>query len=179
MLTRQLLKARKVIALIVKGQVRIENVTAAACGGLILALMMVTAINVFGRKFFQPLDGAVELSSLLLFTLFIVPLGYVYRIKGHIGIEFISERLSPRKRAITELFTLALLLPLMGLLTWQGVDYVVSRWNEATTGLIRFTLWPFLIFLPLGLGLLGLRILRRIFETIAEIRGPRSEGETR
>lgn len=164
--------AKKVIALIAKGQYRIENVTAAICGGLVIALMIITAINVLGRKLFShPLDGGVELSSLLLFALFIIPLGYVYRVGGHIGIEFIAERASPRGRAIMELITVVLMLPLMGFLTWKSVSVMTLKWDDVTSGLVKIPLWPFLVFLPPGFAFLGLRILRRMFETIAEIRG--------
>ena len=144
---------------------------------LLVAITIITDINVIGRYCFAyQLPSGFELVILMFVILSLAPMAYVQRMRGHIGVEFLKERVSPKNQAFMDLFTEIIFCLLTGLLTWQGARYAADNWNEYSIAIIQWSYWPALLFLPLGFGCLGVRVLIQLAETIHFLKkGKKSE----
>jgi|GEM_PF-149428 len=87
---------------------------------LLLAMMFVTAIDVFGRYLFSsPLPGAFEITGIMLAMVIFIALPLVGLHEEHITVTLVTERLSPRARelhaVVISIFCTAVLL----LIAWR------------------------------------------------------------
>lgn len=148
-----------------------EQVLVVITALMIISLMLVSDISVIGRYLFDaPIPASFELVVLIFIVLMIAPLGYVQRVKGHIGVEFLSERMSPRNRILSGLLVDIVLFVFLVFFTYQCIIYARHNWGEFSIGVIPWPYWPALIFLPLGVGSCGLRVFVQIFENISTLR---------
>ena len=68
---------------------------------LVLALVLVTGYEVLMRRVFdRPTVWGFELSTYLYGIFFMLALGYTHSVKGHVAIDIIEERFSPRVRVL-------------------------------------------------------------------------------
>jgi len=138
---------------------------------MLISLMLISDINVIGRYLFDaPIPASFELVVLIFVVLMIAPLGYVQRVEGHIGVEFLSERMSPRKRIFFKLLMNIVFFLFMVFFTYQCIIYTIDNWGEFSIGIIPWPYWPALIFLPLGFGFCGLRVFTQIFDNLSTFR---------
>ncbi len=150
---------------------KVEATFATVAGVLVLLLMIVTDANIIGRYFLRiPLTGSVEVAILLFVIIMVIPQAYVQQLKGHLGVEFIYERVSPIKRCLMSLFTSILLLLISVILTWQSVRFAARIWGSYFYGLIPIPYWPALLAVGLGFGLFSLRVLQQNIELFLEFR---------
>ncbi|GIX49277.1 MAG: hypothetical protein KatS3mg131_3488 [Candidatus Tectimicrobiota bacterium] len=144
----------------------------ARVGAVALAGMMgLTFADVVGRFFFnRPIVGTVEVTELLMGLLIYGGLGYTTVTRGHIRVDLVITRLSPRRQALLDVLTLGLGVTFSLLISWQ-------LWRKALdtaalgdlTQLWRLPVWPVAyamaacsLTLPLGLLLQWLRALRAL-----------------
>jgi TRAP-type C4-dicarboxylate transport system permease small subunit len=72
----------------------VRQVLGLACAALLLAMMLVTVIDVIGRYFFgRPLAGSSELTELLLAATIFMGLPAVCLEDGHVTVDLVTERL--------------------------------------------------------------------------------------
>ena len=90
----------------------------------LVAMLLVTVIDVIGAKFFRwPLPGAVEGTALLglVVTAFALPITQALR--GHIEIEVIVQMLPGRLQTVISGVVSLLGLVLFAVMTWQMFDF--------------------------------------------------------
>jgi TRAP-type C4-dicarboxylate transport system permease small subunit len=126
---------------------------------VLFAMMMLTVVDVVGRYFFnRPVQGTNEITGLLLVLVAASALAFSQIKKGHIRVDLITGRLSPRGQMILD--AIAYLFCLFGsaLITWQTVLRGIS-YMQATRGNLTETLnipfFPFMLILGLGFFLLA------------------------
>ena len=96
------------------------------------------------------------------------------RLNGHVRVDLIYNRLTPRGQVWLDLVCLALfLLPATVLITYMSWPFVAESWrvDEVSSnagGLIR---WPVKLLLPLGFGLLTLQGLAEMARRAAMLAG--------
>lgn len=128
---------------------------------LIPILMLVIVSDVTLRRWF--VIGSTKLQELewhLHGALFLLCLGWTYLRGGHVRIELLSEKWTPRTRAWVELTgTLVFLMPYIIAILYFGADYVVYSWayNEASSSPTGLTdRWIIKSMILVGFSLLGL-----------------------
>ncbi len=152
---------------------------------LVLAAVAVSTVNALMRYAFSMSSNAwLELQWYLFSAIFLLGAGYTLKANGHVRIDLVSARLTPRARAwIDILGGLLFLLPVTLLILYFSwpmfVDsYASGEMSSDAGGLIR---WPVKALIPVGFFLLALQGLSEIVKRIAFLRGaspPAPDAET-
>ncbi|MEW6264010.1 MAG: TRAP transporter small permease subunit [Thermodesulfobacteriota bacterium] len=131
---------------------KISEKSGAAASYIIVAVMLITTVEVVGRYAFNhPTSWAWPLNRQL-FGVFIL-FGGVYAMKTgtHIRIEILYEYMPPKVRLAARLLALACFLGFLGVLVWQSGWMGYNSWSmgEKAPGAFRVPLYPFKIMIPL------------------------------
>ncbi|MBM4025737.1 MAG: TRAP transporter small permease [Planctomycetes bacterium] len=113
----------------------------AVVAGVAVALMIVvTCVDVIGRRMGRPLKGAYDLIELLGAIAITGALPYTTVNKGHVAIEFLLQKLSGRGRTLLIVLAEGLSLFLFAFLTWRFFQY---GGELRASGQVTLTLrWP-------------------------------------
>jgi len=124
---------------------------------LIIPLMLLTTGDVIGRGFFRkPIPGTFELSEYLLAVLILLGAAYTQQVKGHVGVDFITSRLSPRRRKICQIITTLLSLFIIAIVVWQG--FLQGMSERTVSEILRIPQYPFRLLIAIGGFLLWLEL---------------------
>lgn len=119
---------------------------------LIVVIMVIMTIEVVARYVFNaPTIWAWPIKRQL-FGIFILFGGvYTLRYGGHIRVEMLYTRFSPKMKFIARLIALACFLVFTGALVWQGalLAEVSLIARERATGTFRIPLYPFKMLIPI------------------------------
>ena len=120
--------------------------------GMLLGLMFLGAVDVIGRYFFRsPIIGALEISEILLAGVAFFGWGYTQAIKGHVTVKIIVSRFSHKAQVILDFSNSLLMLLLLGLILWQGIETAISYWrSNRWIAVINVPMFPFQLFVPIG-----------------------------
>ncbi len=157
----------KIKSLIARSHLRIDTFMGYASAGLVMVIMVFVSADVVGRYFFNhPIPGTYEFSEVLLALIIFLALPYVQYLKANIAIKIISDRYPPRASMIFNVFCLLLGIVTFGLIAIQGLALFISSWEvyEISEGTIPFPIYPFKLFVPIGFGLLFLRMIVQLLE---------------
>lgn len=123
---------------------------AVVAGIAIAAMIVVTCIDVVGRRFGHPLKGTYDIVEILGAVIIAGGLPYTTGCKGHVAIEFFFQRLSRLGRIIVDTFVRMITIPMFSFLTWRfihyGLEIKASGQGTSTMG------WP-IFWLPWWLAL--------------------------
>lgn len=142
---------------------------------LVLAAVLVSAGNAVARYGLDLSSNAwLEIQWYLFALVFLLGAGYTLKHNGHVRIDVIYSRLTPRTQAWIDLFgSLLFLLPfcaLMVWLSWRGfiASYAIGERSPDAGGLAR---WPIKLAIPVGFLLLALQGVAEAIKRAAELRG--------
>jgi TRAP-type C4-dicarboxylate transport system permease small subunit len=131
---------------------------------LLIPLMLLTTGDVVGRKFFSTtIPGAFEISQYLLAVFILLGLAYTQQVKGHVGVDFLISKFSPRGRALCEMFTTLLSLFIIGILVYKG--WLDGIKEKTVSDMLRIPQYPFRLLVSIGGFLLWLELLIGLFES--------------
>lgn len=130
-------------------------------GALAIVMMLTIGREVIGRYFFNaPTSWVVELDGYLLVALVYLGGGYILQNDAHIRVDIVYSRLSPRARARADLFGLALAVPFLGFVIWQGGLLTWYSWAQRDRSVVMdWPLWLPELAVPVGAALLLLQVL--------------------
>src|SRR5690606_20172605 len=129
----------------------------------LLALLVLTVYAVFSRYvLLRPSIHAFELSAYLLVVATWMAAGWVLTLDRHVSMEALSQRLSGRGRAISDIIAQATVLGFCLILVWVGTASVIGAFNHnyRSPSLLAFPLWAAYMLIPIGAGVLGLVALQ-------------------
>jgi len=97
----------------------------------VVALILALSHEVIARHIFDaPTIWAADMSSMLGGTIAALGWSYTHRFNGHVRVDVIYTRLSPRNKAIIDVLgTLILFFPLLFLLTRQAMIKMMFSWS--------------------------------------------------
>jgi len=154
---------------------------------LVLAAVLISAINAAVRKLFNPSSNAyLEIQWYLFAAVFLLAAGYTLMRQEHVKIDVISGRFSKRTQIWIDIVGLVVfVLPLVYTVVRLSVPLVIRAYemNEYSSnagGLIR---WPVFAVLPLGFLLLGIQAISELIKRVAFLRGlvpdPTQKGQAK
>jgi TRAP-type C4-dicarboxylate transport system permease small subunit len=118
----------------------IVNLLAAVAALAIVVMILVTCVDVVGRRIGYPLKGTYDMVEMLSAIMIAGALPYTTAYKGHVAIEFILQKLSRRGRIILDLFVRSASILMFGFLTWRFIQYGQEL---KASGQVTLTLqWP-------------------------------------
>jgi TRAP-type mannitol/chloroaromatic compound transport system permease small subunit len=128
---------------------------------LVLVAVLISAGNAMMRYGLNMSSNAwLEIQWYLFSLIFMLGAGYTLKHNGHVRIDVVYGRLTPRAQAIIDLLgNLLFLLPmaaLIGWLSWAGFheSWRIGETSPDAGGLLR---WPVKLVIPLGFLLLALQ----------------------
>ena len=145
---------------------RVEALLGVAASIILLAMMMLTTVDVVARYVFnRPLRGAFEITELLLLVLIFAGLPLVSFTNEHAVMDFIDRVLG--RRALRGLqggveLVSALLMFFLAWLVWGKADRIWA-YRDATD-VLRILYGPFVYFMALTLALAGVIHLYKTVE---------------
>ena len=145
---------------------RVEALLGVAASTILLAMMVLTTVDVVARYVFnRPLRGAFEVTELLLLVLIFAGLPLVSFTNEHAVMDFIDRVLGRRALRVlqggVELVSAVLMLALAWLV-WGKADRIWA-YRDATD-VLRILYGPFVYFMALALALAGLLHLYKMVE---------------
>lgn len=142
---------------------------------LVLATVLLSAATAFVRyAFHASSNAALELQWYLYALIFLLAAGYTLKHDGHVRIDVLFARLSPRARAWIDLAGgLLMLLPMAVLIAWLSwhsfaLSFQVREMSPDAGGLPR---WLIKLALPVGFALLALQGVAEVIKRAAYLRG--------
>lgn len=141
-----------------------------------LFLTIVVSYDVTMRYFFRaPTIWAFEISWMLYAAHFLCGLAYTLHLGGHVRVDVIYDKFSPRVKSILDTaFLLFCLLPVCFVIVIYGVPYALRSWiiREGS----HFTIWapasyPIKTLIPLMFFLLGLQGVLEVLRQLKIIKG--------
>lgn len=147
---------------------------------LIVILTLLVGYQVFRRYVLnRPTIWEFESCTYLFGIFFMLGAGYTHLKKGHVSIDILEQRLSPRKRALLALAgTLFLVVPFLAVMTWQAVDFASRSWAtlERSASTWGPPLYPVKTFMPVGFGLLTLQAVSWLVRDVLVVMGKGDDG---
>jgi TRAP-type C4-dicarboxylate transport system permease small subunit len=147
---------------------------AAAAGVALFALMLLTFVDVMGRKFFVSVPGALELSEMLMVVVVFSGLPLVARHGEHVRFELVDPlyrgRAAGWSRCFSEGFC-ALAVGALAFATWRFAGRTMADGEVSI-----FLKWPVGAFVYLMAVLLALAALMHLLRAAGVIRAEGSVG---
>ena len=140
--------------------------------GMLFVLMALGAGDVMGRYVFnRPILGTMEISEALLAGVLFFGWAYTQATRGHVRVNLLLPRFSPRARSITDIVNLSLGLVLFGLIGWQAAKIAIVYWKaNRLIDVIMVPLAPFQMFVSVGALFLCLEFIVQMLQSVTEMR---------
>lgn len=140
----------------------VERVATWIAAAVMFAIMVIVAADVFMRYVFNsPFGWAYDLISLyLMAAVFFLVLSHAYSVGAHVSVDILQQTLPPKAQRATEIVTSAVSFVVFVLIAWAGWGRMVDSYEQADVlaGAIPWPTWPALALVPLGCGLLAIRL---------------------
>jgi TRAP-type C4-dicarboxylate transport system permease small subunit len=138
--------------------------------GVLAVMMFLTATDVLLRYFFnRPILGSVEMTEFLMAILVSLGLGYCTLSKGHVTVDLLISRFSPRAQAIINSITCLVSFGLIALITWRCILYIsVVRDPLITSAALHIPTFPFVAIVAFGLALFCLVLLVQFVDYVRQ-----------
>ena len=141
--------------------------------GLILVLMMLlVSFDVIGRSVLnRSIPGTIEISEWAIMCIPFLGAAWLLRSDGHVKMDIVLNRLSPKTRAILNFATSILGATLCFTFTWYVAQ---NTWDDCITGYYHVSVLslpraPFSGIMTVGFFLLGIQFIRRSYYSRLEI----------
>ena len=142
---------------------------------LVLAAVLVSAGNAVSRKAFSMSSNAwLELQWYLFSGVFLLCAGYTLLRDGHVRIDVLAGRLTPRAMAWVDLFgTVFFLLPMAAIFVYLSIPIFLRTFtqDEISASAGGLPLWPARLIVPIGFSLLALQGVSELIKRVAFLRG--------
>ncbi len=135
-----------------------------------LPLMLITTVDALGRDLFdKPLPGTIELSEYMLSIIILLGAAYTQQVKGHVGVDFLTKRLSSKGKSILGIITTLFAMFIIAIVIWQG--FVEGIHEKTVSDMLRVPQRPFRLLVAVGGFLLWLELLLDLLTDIKTLFG--------
>jgi TRAP-type mannitol/chloroaromatic compound transport system permease small subunit len=137
---------------------------------LIVPMLAIMVWEIVLRYFFNsPSQWAYEI-SLFVFGAYIVLGGaYTHLSGGHVNVDIIWGKLSPRGRAIVDIVTSGFAFLFLGVLFWTSLQITINSWQIGETSMSHWKpiYYPLRTTLPVGCFLFLMQVVAKLIRDIA------------
>lgn len=134
-------------------------------------MVCLTFLDVLLRYLFNsPIKGVYDVTQVALIVVVYLGIAYTHNQKGHVSIDVITDRLSPKGRLVIDTITTILAIGIFSILIWRGSEQFLYTLETGTihSQYIKIPSAPFAAIIPFGCLLLTLLLLRDLLKNIAE-----------
>jgi len=151
-----------VLAIIIRSVNQLNRIVGHVVSMLVIGLTLLILLEVISRYGFSaPTVWGTELTTLVFATYVLLGGGYALLTGDHVRMDVLYSRFSERGRAILDLITMPFALLYVGVLFVESNSMLFEAIESQRTLSSDWgpLLWPWLLALPVGVGLLGLQII--------------------
>ncbi len=142
---------------------RIDGAVVAVGAAMLFALMCVVVADVSLRYLFNaPLQWSYEvISSYLMPGLFFLAVSHTLKAHSHVAVDIVHNYVGRRTRYAFESLASVLALPAFATCAWMAAGVTIRDFQTGATSSSGLALptWTLSMLLPIGFGLLSLRLL--------------------
>ena len=144
--------------------------------GIFFMMAMVTVDVIMRYIFNSPINGAMEISEILLVLVVFLGLAAVQSKDEHVTVTLFISRFKNQARLILSIVMTSLALGFFILMIWQSTENAVSAWKAGSEFQdLEITTVPARLLVPVGVSLLCLELLVKI---VLDINKLGKKGET-
>ena len=138
----------------------------------LVGMMLLTCVDVVGRKFGHPIFGSVELVGFMATMAVAFALPYTHQAGAHIGVEVLVQLLPEKTQTIVALCTHVVSMALFAIVTWQMTLYAETIRKSGTVSM-SLELPEYLVIYVVAICFLlfSLTIIRDIVKYVNQLRG--------
>lgn len=141
----------------------VERIASAIVAVFMFAIMVIVFSDVVMRYVFnRPFSWAYDLIALYLMAgVFFLILSEAYARHAHVSVDILQQRFSPNMIRVTEIITCLVGIVVFSLIGYLGLLRTIEAFNagDVMAGAIPWPMWPSIGLVPLGTGLLTLRLV--------------------
>jgi len=158
---------------LLKTTAAIERVVSSIAAFFMFAIMIIVFSDVVMRYGFnRPFSWAYDLISLYLMAgIFFLILSEAYASHAHVSVDILQQKFSPAMIRVTEIVTCLVGITVFSLIAWLGLLRAIEsfRASDVMAGGIPWPMWPSIGLVPLGSGLITLRLVLHLFGHIISL----------
>jgi TRAP-type mannitol/chloroaromatic compound transport system permease small subunit len=120
-----------------------------------------------------PVNWALEMSQIILSAYYLLGGAYAVQLDSHVRMDIFYSRLSPRKQAVTDAFTILFVIFYLVVLFAGGIsstNYAIV-YQQQNYSAWAPVLWPIKVVMTIGVFLMLLQAISTFFKDIAAARG--------
>ncbi len=140
---------------------------------MLFALMLVVVADVSLRYLFNaPLQWSYEVvSSYLMPGLFFLAVSHTLKANAHVAVDILHNYVRRTTRYVFEAVCTLVALPVFALCAWVSAQHTWNDYQSAATSTsgLAVPTWTISLMLPLGFGMLSLRLLLNAYGYVASL----------
>ncbi len=140
---------------------RIEKVFTLAAGSVVLLLMLLSVVQILGRKFFNlPVPGFIDWVEQLMPIFAFLGIAYCQRLGGHIRMDIVVGQLKGRPLWFAEALSCFLMLLVVSILIYGTYLHFERAWVNGDSSVdLHLPTWPAKLIVPIAFSVLWLRLI--------------------
>ncbi|MCK4533970.1 MAG: TRAP transporter small permease [Syntrophobacterales bacterium] len=154
---------------------QLDNLSSALnwlAAGAIMVMMLLTFADVVLRLFRHPIPGTYEIVGLMGTVGVSFALAYTTAKKGHIMVEFLTNRMSKKVQFIVAATGEFFSAILFGIIAWQSALYALDLKRTGEVSLtIEMPVYPFVFSITIGCFLVCLILATDFYKSLKRIKG--------
>lgn len=138
--------------------------------GVLVVMMLLTVADVILRyAFSRPIRGSLELTEYFMVIVVYLAVGWCATKKGHVKVDLLVSRFSPRTQAIFDSATCLLSLMICSLICWRGFVEFKAVWLvHRVSDVLGMPAYPFHLILAIGCGVLCLVLVTNLVQFVGQ-----------
>ena len=137
----------------------------------VFIMVVLTCADVVLRFFRHPMPGTYAIVGLLGTVVISFALAYTTAEKGHIAVEFIVMRFSPRVQHYIDTINALIGIALFGIMSWQSMLYGLDLRASGEVSLtVQMPIYPFVFAIGIGCGLVCFVLGLEFFASLRKAR---------
>ncbi len=153
---------------------RISEIFGKGAMFLVLVMMAILLMETFSRLFFNSAQiWAVEFTQFVMAAYYILGGAYVLIIGGHVRMDLVYHRWSPKNKALSDVITFAVALVYIVILWyggWKGLLYAI-KYKQVSYSSWAPSMIPIKIIIQVGLTQMLLQMIAEFIKNLGKVLG--------
>jgi len=145
-----------------KALAALEKIASTIAAVFMFAIMMIVFCDVIMRYVFnRPFSWAYDLISIYLMAgIFFLVLSEAYASNAHVSVDILQQKFSPAVKRLSEIVTCIVGMIVFSLIAWLGWLRAVDAFKagDVMAGAIPWPMWPSIALVPIGAGVITIRL---------------------
>jgi TRAP-type C4-dicarboxylate transport system permease small subunit len=151
----------------------VEKIASTIAATFMFVIMLIVFADVVMRYGFnRPFAWAYDLIALYLMAgVFFLVLSDAHEKRAHVSVDILQQKFPPALARLSEIATCVVGITVFSLIAWLGWQRAVDSFNanDVMAGAIAWPMWPSIGLVPLGAGLITLRLALQLVAHVASL----------